>query len=244
MDFSLDRSIQIEIFVNDTNLKINLRIVHSKICLGFSSTTEYRQADTSPIETLKNKIESQVRIVVDAYCYVHSYGYSVEITDLLCEATDLYYMFGVRGEWNISKTSSISHTEFNKIIFLFSDPQSIKLTHVLADFNRAIKEPDATASYCFRAIEIIRQTWFEDVNDGDKNTRRDNGWKKMNAEFDKVKEDYQELEKFALPNRHGLYPLITYEEREKVMNFTRSIIDSLIKHLLEKNPKFKDVDKV
>lgn len=54
------------------------------------------------------------------------------------------------------------------------------------------------------------------------------GWKKLGTELGFTKQDFDMIKKFALPNRHGSYPKITYEEREQIMNFTRSVIDKLI----------------
>lgn len=43
-----------------------------------------------------------------------------------------------------------------------------------------------------------------------------------------AKADYKEIESFAVPNRHGKYPAITYEQRQRIMNFTRKLIDNFL----------------
>ncbi|MFB6225916.1 MAG: hypothetical protein ABEJ02_01030, partial [Candidatus Paceibacteria bacterium] len=43
--------------------------------------------------------------------------------------------------------------------------------------------------------------------------------------------DFDEILKFAKPGRHGEYPAIEYEERERIMNFTRKIINKTIEKI-------------
>ena len=61
--------------------------------------------------------------------------------------------------------------------------------------------------------------------------RHRDGWRNLRSEFNLAENDFIEIQKFALPNRHGDYPAISYQERERIMNFTRSIIEKLIDKL-------------
>ncbi len=205
-----------------------IKFENSTITVRLESEIDHANDDTCNLETLKNIIEENVRLIVDSFCYVNSYSYDVEITKVTCDTLNIDKTFGVRGEWNIKKDPIDSNKEFTKILQLFDRPERIFLKDVLADFRRAIKYPAMTASFCFRSVETIRKFYFEDKADLDDSSRKKNGWGKLNSKLGFKTGDFEEIEKFALPNRHGDYPLITYKERERIMNFTRKIIDKFI----------------
>ena len=205
-----------------------IKFENSSVVVRLESSVNYVDNDKCNLETLKNIVEENVRLIVDSFCYVNSYSYDVEITKVICDTLNLDKTFGVLGEWNIKKDPIDGNKEFTRILQLFDRSERIFFKDVLADFRRAIKYPTMTGSFCFRSIETIRVFYFEDRIDSDDKRRRKNGWKKLNEKFDLKECDFDEIKKFALPNRHGSYPLITYKERERMMNFTRKIIDKLI----------------
>ena len=206
----------------------SLKFENSVVTIRLKSNTDHSKDKNCNLETLKNIVEGNVRLTVDAYCFVKSYSYDVEITKVVCADLEIDYTFGVQGEWNIDKDEQLTNAEFTNLLKLFDRPERVFLKDVLADFRRSIKYPAATASFCFRAIETIRKYYFEDQSTTGNDRRRKNGWEKLKSEFCLQDNEFAEIQKFALPNRHGDYPTITYPERERIMNFTRSIIDKLI----------------
>lgn len=201
---------------------------NSEIEVIFESPGEYTG---SQLETLKNYVKDAVQMVVDIYCYVNSYGYDVEITSVNCEALDISQNFSVRGEWNIDKNNKEMTHEFTNILETLSKQKYIFIKDVLADFRRAIRYPAMTAPHCYRAIETIRHFYFEDFSIEDENERRNDGWKNLRSTLNLERSDFDEIKKYAIPGRHGRYPIIEYEERESVMNFTRSIIDGVLEEI-------------
>ncbi len=206
----------------------SIKFKNSVITVELWSNVDHSKNANCNLETLKNIVEENVRLVVDAYCFVKSYSYDIEITRVLCTDLRIDYTFGVRGEWNITKDEQITNTEFTKILKLFDRPERVFLKDVFADFRRSIKYPGMTACFCFRAMETTRRFYFEDQTNTDKDKRRRDGWQKLRNEFNLKESDFTEIQKFALPNRHGDYPVISYQERERIMNFTRGIIERLI----------------
>jgi hypothetical protein len=200
-------------------------IQSSHITVQFDSNIDYTKDPKCNLETLKNFIEENVRIVVDSYCFVKSYSYDVEVSTVKCAQLSIDYTFGVRGEHNISKTDDQSNKEFEKLITTFSIPTAGFLKDVLADFRRAIKYPAMTASFCFRAIETIRIFLFENRGITNESSRKSDGWKNLRTTLNLSEADFSEIQKFAKQNRHGQYPAITYQERERIMNFTRTVIE-------------------
>lgn len=199
----------------------------SKITIEFESEIDYRQN----LVTLQYMIEDAARLIVDIFCYVNSYTYDVEITNVICKDLNIDKMFEVRGEYDIKKTPDQVNEEFRKIFLLFAHTNKkipFFLADALADFRRGVKYPKMTASFCYRAIETIRQFHFEDQTITDEKKRIKDGWNKLNAALGFDESFYNDVLEFARPNRHGKYPAITYQQRETIMKKTRSIIDKFI----------------
>lgn len=233
VNFTINQEIPLNVKHSDFGISgdVLLKIEKSKIYLTFKSQIAYSSTNNTELETLKNILEESVRLVVDIFCYIKSYSYDVEIELVECRDLNLDYIFGVRGEWNVNKDDTVVSNEYSRILNLFTEPKNTTFGHVLADFRRAIKYPAMTASFCYRSIETIRKHTFEDWNERNEEKRRKDGWLRLRNEFNLSQKDFEEIEKFALPNRHGEYPKITYEERERIMNFTRSIIDETISRI-------------
>lgn len=203
-------------------------IKDSKIYVFFETDIKYTSKEISPLETLKNFIEEDVKVVVDIRCYINSYCYDIEIIKVECKELDLEYIFWVRWEWNINKSNKEIYREFDKIIDLFRESKSYHLKDVFADFSRWIKYPKMTPFFCYRAIETIRKFYFDEK-------KKKNWWENMRDKLEIEKKEFKEILKFSDDNRHWDYPAITYEEREDIMNFTRKVIDKFIKY--SKNKK-------
>jgi hypothetical protein len=233
VNFGLDRPIQIAINHPFFDLvgRSAISFDSSKISVEFISEFDYTKNPKCNLETLKNFIDESVRIIVDSYCYIKSYAYDVEISTVKCTELGIDYTFGVQGEYNVVKTIDKTNLELSTLIGIFQKPDSTFLKDVFADFRRAIKYPAMTASFCFRAIETIRIFCFEDPSNVDDYKRRKDGWFNLRGTFALKEEDFEEIKRFALANRHGEYPAITYTQRERIMNFTRSIIEKTISRL-------------
>lgn len=216
--------------------EVKVQIKNSKITVEFASEIDFTKSPTCNLETLKNFIEETARMVVDIFCYVKSFNYDVEIIKLECEDLKVCHIFDVQGEKKLYKTDEQAIVELNKLLSLFSGKRFLFLEKCFADFRRAIKYPAETGFFCFRAIETIRQFYFEDPNIADETQRRKEGWEKLRKElgFDKV--FFEEITHYALPNRHGSYPTITGPDRGRIMGKTREIIDKFIDYIIKSIP--------
>jgi hypothetical protein len=229
--FTINKPIIQRIDHPDFNIRgeVKLRIINSSIYLYF-----YTENQIEDIATLRNVLDAAIRMVVDSFCYVKSYAYDIDIEAIECDELDLLHPFSVQGEFNINRTPLQSEQEFFKLMEFFTSPESTFLMNVIADFRQAIKYPYATASHCFRAIEIIRKSGFEDHSIQDDSRRRDKGWESLRNQLGYQIVDFDQIKLFAIPNRHGAFPTITFQEREAIMNFTRTLIDRYIDHELSK----------
>jgi len=233
VNFTLDSTIPFQLNLPEFNVvgESTISFHSSHVSVQFDSDIDYTKDPKCNLETLKVFIEENIRIVVDSYCFVKSYSYDVEVSTIQCTQLNIDHTFTVLGEYNISKTTDQTNKEFTELLILFSKPTAGFLKDVLADFRRAIKYPKMTASFCFRAIETIRIFLFEDRTITDDINRKREGWNKLRISFNLSEADFSEIQKFALPNRHGQYPAITYKERERIMNFTRMIIEKALNFL-------------
>ncbi len=180
------------------------------------------------LPTLKNFVQEQIDLIVNIYCYIHSIALDAYINKVECEKLNIDYTFGIKGEHNIEKDTREEKEEFDKLFKLFSNIKNSVLKDVFSDFRKAIRYPATTAQFCYRAIETARINFYEDRGIKNDSTRRNDSWRKLREELGYNREDFREIERFATPNRHGNYPAITYQKRERIMNFTRELIDKFI----------------
>jgi len=211
----------------DTEMKVS----GSDIKLIYVTETNHIQTDKPNLETLRNFLIEQVRLVINVFGYTDSFYLDVYLINIKCEELGLDWDFGIKGEYNINKNEKERKAEFDRIMNLFKAERNNEYSwfkDVFADFHNAIKYPSQTAQFCFRAIETIRHNYYEDATDTNNDIRRNNGWENLRRDLNYRRQDFNEIERFGIPNRHGQYPVIKYEERENVMNFTRQLIDRFV----------------
>lgn len=212
-----------------------MQITGSEIKLTFETEKDHSRDKLANLETLRNILIEQVRLVINVLGYVDSFYLDVYLMNIKCDEINLDSNFGIKGEYNIIKNDNEKNEEFNRIMNLFVSKDYSKYTwlkDVFFDFHNSIKYPSQTAQYCFRAIETIRCNYYEDITIVNDKTRREKGWDSLRLELNYSREDFKEIEKFGIPNRHGLYPVITYNERERIMNFVRQLIDRFLEQRL------------
>lgn len=228
VNFTLQGLPEITFIVPDWKVEgqLKIEITDCAVTIKFQTEKQYSKDSIPNVETLKNYIDKSTRQFIDAYCFAHSYNYDLDIESVSCIENNFKYTFPVQGEWNIKGDNN---NTFEKLIAVMLSGNDKVLGLVLADFRRSIKYPDATAMHCLRSLEIVRREYFDDSTIADDNKRDKDGWEKMSQKLGATGDStYKELRKFAKDNRHGVFPKITYEQREKIMNFTRDVINKFI----------------
>jgi hypothetical protein len=213
----------------DVEGDVDMRIKKNNLHLYYSSNIDHTTS-TANLETLRNFIQDYIDSYINVYGYIHSLYLDAYLIKVKCKKLDLNYQFVTKGEFNlINKPQNNAQKEFDKIIKAQSKEEKLNLIrYVLWDFKHAIKYPAQTGQFCFRAIEGIRVNYYENLNIVDNDARRDESWGNLRKQLGYERNDFYFIEKYAIPNRHGAYPAITYSEREKIMNFTRELIDKFI----------------
>lgn len=210
-----------------------IEILNCSVKVEFATSKKINERSEPNINTLKNIIDDLTRTFVDIYCFINSYSYELDFEKVVCADLKLNHMFSVRGEYNITGKNE----EFIEIYNIISSGKYPFLYYVLADFRRSIKYPGMTASFCYRAIETLRQSYFGvyNANKVTKDYKKEKiglSWDNLNKNLGFSENDHKDLTKWAERNRHGEYPAITYKIREKFMNHTREIINRFIKLII------------
>jgi hypothetical protein len=212
-----------------------VEIFNSDVVIKFISPFEYTDKTDCNIETLKNTISDVISGFVDAFCYTSSFSYDVDIEKVICPQLNLLKWFSIQAERNIKPYDNL----FKKLTLLLLSGKHPLLPWVLSDFRRACKYPSMSASFCYRAIEIVRQSYFGIYNSNQNSTnyqkeRVKKSWSLLNEILLFEESDHDELIEWATTNRHGNFPAITYKKRLKIMNHTRDIINKFI-NFIEQN---------
>jgi len=227
-DFNLTSTIELKQPDFGIDGTLEIKIKNSRIKILYKTTVDHTLRSSANLTTLKNFVQDTVELTINLYGYVNSLYLDVYILHIKCKSLGVDYIFGVKGEQNINKSGAEIQAEFNKLFSIFNITQNSSLKEVFSDFHKAIKYPAATAQFCFRAIEVIRINYFENAADIDTNRKKENGWDALRAELNYTRQDFNQIMQYGIPNRHGIYPSITYPVREQIMNFTRDLINRFI----------------
>lgn len=225
-------------FLNGVSGKLKFDCKKSNLILVFETETNIQES--IGITTLRNDLLQHAATWVDAYCYLRSFNYDIEITGVRCKELDLDTVFGVDFEKTdeldeaaLLKKASTDLSELFELIVKNSD--LVFLKDVFADFRRAIKYPHMTGGFLYRSVETIRSNYFEDQSVEDDSKRIKGGWETMNNALGFETADYSELLRFRRPNMHGVYPVITSDERLALAKQARKMINKFIVFVKEKH---------
>lgn len=227
-DFNLKSEIHLQQIEFGIKGVLDIIIEREKIEVLYISEIDHTLETSANLETVKNSILDTVELLTNLYGFVHSIYLDVYILYVKCEELNIEHTFGIKGERNISKTSFEASQEFNKLFSIFTDQSNSNLKEVFSDFHKALKYPAMSAQFCFRAIEIIRQNYYENSLCNDDKKRRSEGWDLLRKELNYEINDFRLIQNYGIPNRHGNYPAITYDVRLQIMNFTRELIEKFI----------------
>ena len=157
--------------------------------------------------------------------YIKGYAYEVEIRQILNTEKQIDYVYGIDmpciGERNNGKDLN---TEVLKIMSHWSGENGIFFRHCLNDLIMAMKHPDDSAFYCFRALESLKHICRVRFNIDSESEQ----WKKMSEITGTCKSDIDLIREKAFPARHGDVVGITDEEITSMFLKTWDIVDAFL----------------
>mgnify|MGYP001566633949 CR=1 FL=1 len=180
------------------------------------------ESDEPNLFTLRNIVRSEAEFVTNVAGFILGYGYDVEITKAFGEALDPTRVFGIDIPVLSERVKGRDvNAQVNAIFPLCFGRDAIYLRRCLADLSFAIKRPDDTAFYCFRALESVRQSFGADLPEADQ-------WKAMGEAVGSSKSDMEPLRTHAFPARHGIPKPTSEEERKALFLYTWEIVERYI----------------
>lgn len=195
----------------DSLATINLQIGVSQISVVLTGQLHTEAA------TQRNAITSITQAIVDALGFVNSCGYRVEITGVA--RSGKLQVFGVDLAVESLPDNGSEGLDFLGIAgLLLDDPTGRRwqIGRALADYRRAILEPDDTAFHCYRAVEVLIYHFADD---------RSEGWaalrEALNVDKSWIVENLKEPADLI---RHGRLVQISSIERTEVLNAARRVI--------------------
>ncbi|MBI3819992.1 MAG: hypothetical protein HY286_14950 [Planctomycetes bacterium] len=200
---------------------LRLRIILSRISAQF-----FPIETVTNIYTLKNEVEANIRSVVDLIGFVEGCGYDVEIIQVLDLANGEATVFGVDIP-AIRKLMNDNKIIAGKAFQLYNKSGGQYLRRCLADLRESIRNPLDTGTFCFRAMECIRQ-YFVDTFDLDTKA----SWLKMRESLGIDRDELDFInEQFAKPRRHGEAPDISDQDRARILTIAWTTTMQFIEYL-------------
>ena len=176
--------------------------------------------------TLRNRVATFVRMLIDTYGYVEGHGLDFEITSIIDPDNGKHMVPSVQID-SLHRSKSERESNFDTLFrLLFSDgltqSQQTQCRRALADLREAILSPNDTGLYCYRAVESIRQ-FYLDPKDGDDDSH---SWKRMRDSLRIARPWLDEMKKnYRNPLAHGKEVEMSGEEREQAMQRVWKVMD-------------------
>lgn len=197
-------------FSPDVLSKVRIEITVSQVTVRVEGSLH---ADPA---TERNAVAVVVQLLVDILGFSNGCGYTVEITGCSTEAGSTIFGVDIPA---LTEEPLPASLEFKSIAGLFwHDPEgkTRPLRRALADFRRAIQDPDDTAFHCYRAVEAL--SFYFDSN-------RAQGWAGLRSSL-RLDEQWIKsvLKKPADEIRHGRVVAVSEGDRLRAFRAARLVI--------------------
>jgi hypothetical protein len=108
------------------------------------------------LRTFRNQVDSTLRLILDSLGFTNRCGYDLELTSAVEVETGVQTVFGVDEPFEISP-------DLPQFASIFLAPGKVlPLRLALGDLREAIRDPQQTAFFAYRAIESVRQHFSSD----------------------------------------------------------------------------------
>jgi len=217
---SVDPEKPINIYCQSEEFEANISI--SIILNKISLVVKIINANCN-IFTFRNAIRESVESIVDTVGFYHNYSFTVEITSLVKTETGETYVFGIFepifGNKNpfLQNASDYIGLSIHETAQLAIENNFLNLA--LKNFREALRIPEDTSFFCYRAIESIRHSY--------KGSEL-NQWKEMEKAIQTTEDEVRDLKRRAGSLRHGEQIPQPWEDRQADLSLTWKIIRKFI----------------
>ena len=186
--------------------------------------------DQIDVLVLRNNCISLLDKIIAPLGYYFGYGYSYELTQIICKSLDVNLVFGINVGCLEHRRDRNLANEFIEKVYRYNEVGEKYIRRCFADLQLAIKHPIDTPFYCYRAIECLKQFCREKYNLSSESDQ----WKKLSELTNKNWEDTKIVKEFANNARHGDHKDYTSEQSESFFTSTWDLIDAFLEETILK----------
>jgi len=194
-----------------------------QLCQIYARFTSKKKVEN--ILTLRNHVDTAIRIPVDNLGYLLGCGYDIEI-DSMIDFSGKHTVFSVGINDNVDEFRKNRPREFPELLNLSSGQNGKYLQYCLSDLREAILQNKGAGFFCYRAIESL-SLYFADSNGLPKENKKEI-WEKFRDSLDINREKIDFILKFSKPVRHGDTIYISSDNMKKIFDYTYEIIDKYV----------------
>jgi len=174
--------------------------------------------------TLRNYAAQCIRGLVATIGFVNGCGYDVEVSQVFDPTTGAWTNFGVREDSLVGRYPAVDNAMV-RVLAAFRVDSGHYMLSCLSDICDAMRRPDGTAFYCYRAIETLQQYFIKVFNiENDKDA-----WETLRTRLGVDRKRINAVKEFADPRRHGGARAMTYEDRKTILATTCDVVDRFVK---------------
>jgi vacuolar-type H+-ATPase subunit D/Vma8 len=174
--------------------------------------------------TIRNYLVQTVATFVNCIAFSKGYVYTVEIVKLQSAESDFTYVYGVDVPYLENRNLTKELTDIVELFNSCTGTDGIYLKRAISDCVMAMRVPEDTGFYCYRALESIKQ-WFGTQFNLSKDKEQ---WMKMAEELRGTQEDVKLIQHYAFPARHGIPLDVEDETRIEIFEKTWTVIERFI----------------
>ncbi len=196
---------------------LRLLLAGSDVALHVTTSDEVRD-----LGTLKNQIQTVTNAIFDATTYYTGLVVTVEITSVVVPHPWLA-RFEVKSE---AVAAAAAGTAVAQDVFFNLAVESVDLRSALADLREAIRSPNDTGFFAYRAVETIMQAFRSSAQEESRTV-----WPRFRSTL-RLSEPYlKSMTPFSTLNRHGTISPLSGQVREELIIKARTVIHRYASYL-------------
>lgn len=219
--FSLTFDLKFNHLVSGIDASARVSIVLNQVAVWVDSEHEWDVVD------LRNVVKNIVQGHMAMIGYLKGYAYDLEITRVLSPARGVDYVFGIDTPCITDRNQAI---DLNEALLRLREKtigeNGVYIGRCFGDLVSAMKHPDDTGFYCYRAIESLRHhcASMNDLREAPKARQ----WQKF-REVSGIDEEFiLKIKRSADPLRHGDFNRSTAINSDELFKSTWAIIDAYL----------------
>lgn len=220
---SLQFSVQFTHITSGVKGKAHVSVILNQVAVWIDSDVEWDIFDLRNV--VRNLLQNELAIVG----YLKGHAYDLEIKRVLNRALGIDYIFGIDIPCIAERNKSIDlDARISAIREITGGTEGVLLHRCFNDLMMAIKNPEDTGFYCYRAIESLRQHCI--LKYKLPSEKKSEQWKKLRELAQCDEKAIRDIKSAADPVRHGEVTAITSQDREKLFIQTWDIVDGYLKN--------------